>query len=63
MQNQQATITFNTRGAIFRTLDDTLNPHEVVRLLRETADAIQAGHTNGPIIDDNGNTVGAFKIA
>lgn len=37
-------------------------PHETARILRETADRIDRGDTDGNLRDINGNTIGHFVL-
>ena len=53
------TVKFKTDNAAFSDDSDTL---EVTRLLREVADKIQQGRTEGVVIDYNGNQVGTYKL-
>lgn len=41
---------------------DGNRPAEVARILREVADKIDAGRTDGVVIDINGNTVGRWHM-
>ena len=53
------TLTFNTENDSF---DDGYTGHyEVSRLLKRTADQVEAGWSNGPIIDSNGNVIGKYE--
>jgi hypothetical protein len=36
---------------------------DVARALRDVAEALEDGRTEGPIFDDNGNKVGTFKLS
>jgi CBS domain-containing protein len=40
--------------------DDPLE--EVARILRAVADRIESGNDEGPVRDENGNTVGRFSV-
>ena len=35
---------------------------EIIRILGTCADAIGDGNKSGPLIDHNGNTIGAFEL-
>ena len=37
--------------------------YEISRLFRQTANKIDAGHTDGPLIDINGNNCGSWFIS
>ena len=41
---------------------DQVDPLAVTRLLRRVSTKIEAGNAMGPLIDDNGNTVGSFTL-
>lgn len=52
------TISFRTDNAAF-------DPHpsaEVARILHDVAERIDAGQTDGPAIDANGNRVGQWEM-
>ena len=54
-------IEIATDNAAFHNLDGEPNPGpEASRLLRDVAKKVEAGATEGKIIDINGNTVGRF---
>jgi hypothetical protein len=36
--------------------------HEIATILRVTAKRLENGRTSGPLIDANGNKVGAFQL-
>jgi len=40
----------------------TNNPYELGELLKEVAEKIQDGRSEGNILDYNGNKVGKFKV-
>lgn len=50
-------ITFRTGNAAFEEPDDV---YEIARILRDIADKIENGRTEGSCIDYNGNGVGAW---
>jgi len=52
-------LNFNTDNAAF---SDGNKPYEIARILREIADKIEDGQTEGNIRDINGNTTGTFKV-
>ncbi len=54
-------ITIKTDNAAFGD-SDSARAEEVARLLREIADALDNGHTGGPVIDLNGNKVGTWDL-
>ena len=57
------TVKFKTDNAAFNdTISGNADTLEVVRLLREVADEIQQGQTDGAIMDYNGNKVGTYKL-
>ena len=55
-------VKIKTGGSAFRNEDETLDTNEIVRLLRQTAQKIANGYTDGKIMDINGNSVGRFEI-
>lgn len=52
-------LKFKTDNAVFQ---DGNKPYEIARILREIADKIEDGQTEGNIRDINGNTTGSFKV-
>jgi hypothetical protein len=52
-------MSIDTANAAFE--DD--NPGELVRILREVADLVEAGSDGGTLRDINGNSVGVWTIA
>jgi len=52
-------LKFKTDNAAFQ---DGNKPYEIARILRELADKIEDGQTEGNIRDINGNTTGSFKV-
>lgn len=57
------TVTIETGNAAFHD-DESGEPsgHEAARILRELADRLEAGATDGKVRDYNGNTVGSFEL-
>ena len=51
-------LKFKTDNAAFQ---DGNKPYEIAKILRELADKIEDGQTEGNIRDINGNSIGAFK--
>jgi len=51
-------IQFNTGNAAFEDSYDTI---EIARILRDIADKIESGRTEGKCIDYNGNGVGTWS--
>ncbi len=54
-------IEFDTNNAAF-TEDEGDLALETARLLRETADSVEAGKQSGSVIDLNGNRVGYYRF-
>lgn len=53
-------ITIRTQTDAFA---EGCGPYEAARILREIADRIETGRTDGKVRDLNGNTVGQWSIA
>lgn len=51
-------IEFNTSGAAFEDCGDT----EVERILEEIIRKVKNGHSEGKILDINGNTIGKWSL-
>ena len=51
------TLTIDCAGDAFTPPAD-----EIARLLRFAADRVEAGHTEGRLVDVNGNTAGGFDL-
>jgi hypothetical protein len=52
-------MTFQMDNAAF----DGNTACEVERILRDVADMVATGYTNGAVVDVNGNKVGTFKLS
>ena len=52
------TLTVETSNAAFG--DEPVL--ELVRILAEVSEALQAGHTRGTVRDENGNRVGSYML-
>jgi len=55
-------IEMKTGNAYFREEDGGLCSYAVAKILREVAEKIENGRTEGKIIDGNGNCVGSFVL-
>ena len=51
-------IEFNTTGATFDDYGDV----EVERILEEIIEKVKNGHTEGKILDINGNSIGEWEL-
>lgn len=51
-------IKFNTSGQAFEDYGD----YEVTRILEEIIEKVKNGHTEGKILDINGNSIGEWKL-
>lgn len=52
-------LEFNCDNVAF---DGYATAEETARLLREAADKVTAGRTEGKLVDSNGNTVGEWRF-